>query len=65
MSKFIKKATKKTTKPKKVEEVKVVEVPAEPKEVIKKGNQEFVVCPRCGWHHTPDTTKCRFCGSKI
>lgn len=68
MSKFIKKATKKTTKPvKKVAKVKVVDVPVdEPqKEVIKKGNQEFVVCPKCGWKHTPDTKRCRFCGVKI
>ena len=61
MSKFIKKTvkSKKTTKK--------VELPKsdEPKtEVIKKG-KEFVVCPKCGWKHTPDTVKCRFCGAKI
>ena len=69
MSKFIKKETKKTPKktvkkekPVVVEEVKVEEKPIE---VIKKGDQEFVICPKCGWQHPYGTTHCRFCGGKI
>ena len=70
MSKFIKKkATKKVVK----KEVKKVEKPVveekhieeKPVEVIKKETKEFVECPKCGWKHTPDTTRCRFCGAKI
>ena len=70
MGKFIKKTVKSKKATKKVElpksdDVKK-EVIEEPKaEVIKKGKQEFVVCPKCKWKHTPDTTRCRFCGAKI
>lgn len=62
MNKFIgKKATKATKKT--VKKATVVE--EAPKEVIKKGEQEFVICPRCGWQHKYGTTKCRFCGKKL
>ena len=70
MGKFIKKTVKSKKAVKKVElptsdDVKK-EVVEEPKaEVIKKGEQEFVVCPKCHWVHTPDTKRCRFCGAKI
>ena len=71
MSKFIKKETKKAPKKavkketKKVvaEEKPVVE--EKPVEVIKKGEQEFVICPKCGWQHPYGTTRCRFCGGKV
>lgn len=57
MNKFTgKKTTKKVIK--KVEAPKGVEV-------IKKGSQEFVKCPKCGWIHPVGTTKCRFCGKKF
>ncbi len=72
MGKFIKKTVKSKKATKKVElpttdDVKKEEVvKEEPKaEVIKKGKQEFVVCPKCHWVHTPDTKRCRFCGAKI
>ena len=58
MSKFIKKPTKKVVKKTPVKK-------EEPVEVIKKGVQEFVICPKCGWQHTYGTVKCRFCGGKI
>ena len=62
MNKFIgKKATKATKKT--VKKATVIE--KAPVEVIKKGEQEFVICPRCGWQHTADTVKCRFCGKKL
>ena len=68
MSKFIKKkATKKVVKTEKPVEEKVNEIKAEekPVEVIKKGEQEFVICPKCGWQHPAGTTRCRFCGGKV
>lgn len=70
MGKFIKKTIKSKKTTKKVElpkpdEVKPVVIEEPKAEVIKKGKQEFVVCPKCGWKHTPDTTRCRFCGAKI
>ena len=62
MNKFIgKKATKATKKTVKKETV----IKEAPKEVIKKGVQEFVICPRCGWQHAYGTEKCRFCGKKL
>lgn len=63
MNKFIgKKATKTTKKAtKKVAPLEIKPVA----EVIKKGEKEFAICPKCGWKHTPDTKKCRFCGAKI
>ena len=64
MSKFIKKTTtKKTVKKATVKQEAPVKV--ETVEVIKKGTQEFIECPRCGWKHTGDTIKCRFCGKKL
>lgn len=58
MNKFIGKQTKKA--PKRVVKKKPVE-----EEVIKKGEQEFITCPKCGWLHKFGTEKCRFCGSKL
>ena len=60
MNKFI---GKKTTTKKTVKKATVKK--EAPKEVIKKGDKEFVICPKCGWKHTPETKKCRFCGAKI
>lgn len=63
MNKFIKKTTtKKTVKKATVKKEAPVE---ETVEVIKKGTQEFIECPRCGWIHTGDTVRCRFCGKKL
>lgn len=39
--------------------------PAENVEVIKKGQQEFVKCPKCGWVHAYGTKRCRFCGTRL
>lgn len=59
MNKFTdkpKKTVKKEISPKKVERHG---------EIIKKGEQTFVICPKCGWKHTIDTEKCRFCGAEL
>lgn len=65
MSKFIKKPAKKVVK-KTVKVEKHIEKNEEkPVEVIKKGDQEFVICPKCGWKHEAGTKRCRFCGKKI
>lgn len=69
MNKFIgeKKTTKRVVKKKPVEvKVKpVLPAPAEDVEVIKKGQQEFVKCPKCGWVHPYGTKRCRFCGKGL
>lgn len=53
-----------TDKPRKTvkKEVKPIEKHGE---IIKKGSQTFVICPKCGWQHTIDTAECRFCGAKL
>ena len=62
MNKYNKKTTtKKTVKKATVKK----ESPVETVEVIKKGTQEFIECPRCGWIHSGDTVRCRFCGKKL
>lgn len=33
--------------------------------IVKRGKKEFVRCPKCGWLHSLDTKKCRFCGAKL
>lgn len=43
----------------------VVKVVKKKGEIIKKGEQTFVICPKCGWKHTADTVKCRFCGAEL
>lgn len=60
MNKFIKKETKKTRKT--TTKKQIVEVKDE---VIKKGEQEFIICPKCGWQHKFGTEKCRFCGKVL
>lgn len=62
MNKFIGKAAKKPIK-KKIAVKK--ETPKAEIEIIKKGVQEFITCPKCGWLHTADTKRCRFCGKKL
>lgn len=50
------------------EEPKKQEVKKEVKgnsEIIKKGEKEFKKCLKCGWIHTADTEKCRFCGNRL
>ena len=34
-------------------------------EIITKGSKKFIKCPKCGWIHTIDTEKCRFCGAEL
>lgn len=51
-------------KPVEVKE-EVLKVAEKKGEIIKKGNQIFVKCPKCGWIHTFDTVKCRFCGEEL
>ena len=60
MNKFIQKETKKTRKT--TTKKPIVEVKDE---VIKKGEQEFIICPKCGWQHKFGTEKCRFCGKGL
>lgn len=55
--------SKYTEKPKKT--VVKVEKKAIKGEVIKKGDQEFIKCPKCGWIHSSSETKCRFCGADL
>lgn len=66
MNKFIGKAEKKPVK-RTTKKIVKKETPKtkEVVEVIKKGVQEFVICPKCGWQHGYGTKKCRFCGKKI
>ena len=33
--------------------------------IIKKGNKEFIKCPKCGWIHSKDEKSCRFCGAEL
>lgn len=59
-------ANKFTDKPKKTAKVVVKKETKERNgEIIKKGEQTFIKCPKCGWIHTIDTTKCRFCGAEL
>lgn len=61
---MVRKTNKFIDKP--VEEKKeAVKVAKKKGEIIKKGNQTFVKCPKCGWIHTIDTVKCRFCGAEL
>lgn len=60
MNKFIQKETKKTRKT--TAKKPVVE---ENIEVIKKGEQEFIICPKCGWQHKFGTEKCPYCGKVL
>lgn len=55
-----------TDKPKKTVKPTVKKVTKERNgEIIKKGEQTFIICPKCGWQHTIDTVECRFCGAKL
>jgi ribosomal protein L40E len=60
MNKFIDKApTEKTrTRTKQKELMKDVEI-------ITVGKKQFVICPKCGWKHTLEEEKCRFCGQTL
>ena len=33
--------------------------------IIKKGNKEFIKCPKCGWIHSKEEKSCRFCGADL
>lgn len=54
-----------TDKPAK--EKKVIKVANEKRNgiIIEKGSKKFIKCPKCGWIHSIDTVKCRFCGAKL
>ncbi len=60
---MVRKANKFTDKP--IETKKTVKEVKRKGEVIHKGNQTFIKCPKCGWIHTSDTEKCRFCGAEL
>lgn len=60
MNKFIQKETK--TIRKSTPRKKKVDVECE---VIKKGEQEFIICPKCGWQHKFGTEKCPYCGKVL
>ena len=34
-------------------------------EIITKGKQTFIICPKCGWIHPETEKKCRFCGAEL
>lgn len=53
-----------TDKPKRIRKVKLIEEPKH-REIIHKGNQTFVKCPKCGWIHNSTEEKCRFCGAEL
>ena len=49
-----------------LEEKKEVNIKVKPaRNIIKLGNDEYVICPKCGWQHNVKETRCRFCGSKM
>lgn len=58
-------ANKFTDKPKK--EVKTEKVEEEKRSgiIIERGTKKFIKCPQCGWVHTTETKKCRFCGADL
>ena len=51
-------------KPQKTKQKKVVDKERKG-EIIHKGSQTFVKCPKCGWIHSSTETKCRFCGAEL
>ena len=61
---MVRKINKFIDKPIRLKE-KVIKVVKKKGEIIKKGNQTFVKCPKCGWIHNIDTVKCRFCGAEL
>ena len=61
---MVRKINKFIDKPIKIKK-EVFKVEKKKGEIIKKGNQTFVKCPKCGWIHTIDTVKCRFCGAEL
>jgi len=64
MNKFIGKKTTKTTK-KTTKKEAPLEIKPVAEEVIKKGEKEFSICPKCGWVHPYGTKKCPYCWAKI
>ena len=49
-----------------VEEVKAkTKISVANSQIIKKGDQTFKKCNKCGWVHPAVETSCRFCGNKI
>lgn len=58
-------ANKFTDKPKKTEKVEKVAEKKINGIIINKGSKKFIKCPKCGWIHTIDTEKCRFCGAEL
>lgn len=58
-------ANKFTDKPKKTEKVEKVAEKKRNGIIINKGSKKFIKCHKCGWIHTIDTEKCRFCGAEL
>lgn len=50
------------TPKKKIEKVEKREIRGT---IIKKGKQEFIKCPKCGWVHSKEEKVCRFCGAEL
>lgn len=60
-----KKMNKFIDKPKKTRKVTKVANEERKGIIIEKGNKKFIKCPKCGWIHSFDTKKCRFCGAEL
>lgn len=58
-------ANKFIDKPKKTAKVEKVAEEKRNGIIIKKGSKKFIKCPKCGWIHSIDTVKCRFCGAEL
>lgn len=58
-------ANKFTDKPKKEVKIEKVEKREIRGTIIKKGNKEFIKCPKCGWVHSKEEKSCRFCGAEL
>ena len=65
MNKFIKRETTRVRKKIVLEPTVEVKETKPEREIIKKGDKEFIICPRCGWQHSATETRCRFCGKKL
>ena len=59
-NKFIGKKTTVKAKPKEKQKEVLASV-----HVFKKGEKQFLICPKCGWTHAYNEEKCRFCGQVL
>lgn len=60
-----KKMNKFIDKPKKTRKITKVANEERKGIIIEKGSKKFIKCPKCGWIHSFDTKKCRFCGAEL